>query len=309
MKRNILAWILAVIMILSYGITVEASENNWDVISGFGSVKATGEGLTKDEEGNVTLNGYGGLFYDGKAVHDAVAVQFQIQAYPAAGYYFYFGLLDSKQSLWNASASKAQGMISRVTVADKGAKLNLLAVNKTSSEAVSINTEASELKAMGIPHMLAMYKEAGNWIYAIDGAVVARVPASSVNLEDSSYLTAGSFGSSSMEMTIHKIFIDDEVTSEIKDGTYIKEVAGSDASINVYYDDEGKLILGETSKASVLSYEQPKYVISELAVKNKNNIWLTVALGCGAGIAVVMSFLMFYIEKKKKKKACAQEGE
>lgn len=307
MKRNLTALLAAVIMILSFGNTAAAAANEWNILSGFGSVKATGTGASKEEDGGLTFNGYGGLSYTPLAVHDAVAIQFQIQAYPSASHYFYFGLMDTKSEPWNSTGSKAQGIISEIVVAGSGKLLKLVAMSKSESGTITINTDASDLKALGIQHMLLMYKEADNWTYVLDGVTVARVPASSVKIGETSDLVAGAFGSSSMEMTINNVYIDEEVTGEMKDGSYIKELAGADGSIKVYYDDNDKLIMGDATKSSVLSYEEPGYVVSEMTAEGRDNRCLTIALGCGAAVAFVASIAMFCIESKRKKKACRGE--
>lgn len=307
MKRNLTALLAVLIMILSVGNTAAAAENEWNILSGFGSVKATGTGTSKEEDGGLTFNGYGGLSYTPRAVHDAVAIQFQIQAYPSSNHYFYFGLMDTKSEPWNNAGSKAQGLISEIVVAGSGKLVKLVAMSKSESGTITINTDASELKALGICHMLVMYKEADNWTYVLDGVTVAKVPASSVKIGESSDLVAGAFGSSTMEMTINNVYIDEEVTGEMKDGSYIKELAGADGQINVYYDDNDKLVMGDATKSSVLSYEEPGYVVSEMKTEGRDNRWLTIMIGCGAAVTFAASIVMFCIENRRKKKTCRGE--
>ncbi len=300
MSRKSKVLLLTLIVILSFGISTEAAENKWNILSGFGSVKATGTGTSVEEDGSLTFNGYGALTYELQKVQEAVAIQFEIQAYPSSSHYFYFGLLDDKNEAWDVATSKVQGIISEVVVTNSGKVLKMLAMSKSDTGTITINTGASELKAIDMQHMLTMHKEAGSWIYTLDGVEIAKVPVSSIHLDNSANLVAGAFGSSSMEMTVKNVYIDDEVTNEMKDGTYIKEIAGDAGKIKVYYDDEGKLIMGDATKSSVLSYEKPAYVVTDTKQDNNDSIWLMIALGSGAMITLIFSVVMIQKERKRE---------
>ena len=298
MKKKLVAFIIATITILSFGLTTMAAENSWSIVNGYGTVKNTGKGI--EVEGDTVLaNGYGGLCYMPEAVHEAVAVEFQVMAYPTTTHYFSIGLLDTKNVFWDTAGTMSKGIMTRVSVTTDGNTLQTSGLNITGGTVQAIDVIQSPLKPIGVSHMLTMYREGSDWVYSLDGVVANKIPVSSAKLGNTSYLSVGAYGSSSMELMVTNVYIDEAVTAEMKDGTFIKNLAGDEASSRVYYDDDGRLFIGETTKDSVLSYTEPVYLVNES--QNQEADPIMYALIGATGLTLVLSIFVIISEMRKGK--------
>lgn len=311
MKKRITGFMLVVLMALSFYVPSMAATDDWNVVNGFGTVKNTGAGLEEQLGDTLVVNGYGQMCYQPKAVTKAVAVEFQINAYPKeVTHYFSMGLLDTPNAMWDTSGTKAKGIMTRISVSADGNTLNAGGVNVTSQPVQSLASIASELKALKTTHTLAMYKEGNNWIYTLDGKQSMEIPAASSALGDCNYLSVGAHGSSTMEMVVLKVYVDDEVTKEIKDGTYVKELAGDDGVSQIYYDENDRLVIGEVVKDTALSYTDPNNVNVEIknAEDEENEpqyiVWILIG---AAGVTFILSILMFVLEGRKNKKGARRQ--
>ena len=306
MKKKIMAFIIATMMILSFGHTAMASSSDWSIVNGFGTVKNTGTGVTDEGDGSVTVNGYGGLCYLPEVIHEAVAVEFQILAFPSSSHYFNFGLLDTKDVFWNTSGTISKGIMARVSVTADGNTIQATGLNITGAPVQTVDAVKSPIKATGVSHMFTMYRDGGNWVYTLDGEAAEMIPVTSAKLGESSYLSVGAYGSSSMEMMISNVYVDEAVTTAMKDGTYIKELAGDAAFNQVYYDEDGRLVIGETLKNSALSYREPIYAVTEM--ENQKTDVMVYILAGSAVVTFVLSVLVIVIGIRKNKVSAKREG-
>lgn len=299
MKRKIIALVLTVIMLLSFHSTVSATVQDWNVTKGFGTVKGTGAGLSENE-GNLTATGYGEMVFNQKTVEEAVAVQFKINAFPNVTHYFYFGLMDTSKMIWETAGAKAKGVVNRLVVSNEGQTLTGTVLNTSKTGTLTVNNGVSSLKALGTVHMVVFYKEADTWSMILDGTEIARIPHSSTALKDENHLIAGAYSSSTMEMEIQEIFVDGEVTQEMKDGSYISQVAGDSGRVDEYYDDEGRLIVGDAIITG--SAEAPSYVVSNIVlVEEPESKALAPYLVMGAGVTALLSIVICVVHAFKKK--------
>ena len=297
MRKKLFVITILTVFFTCFGCIASAAENDWSIVNGYGSVKNTGSGVTYETDGSVSVNGYGGICYLPKAINEAVSIQFKITAYPTSSHYFNFGLLDTKNVFWNTSGTISKGIMARVSVASDGNTLQATGLNITGDPVRTIDAIKSQLNALEAMHMFTIYRDGENWIYSLDGEKASGVPIKEAKLGKSSYLSVGSYGSSSMEMTILNVFIDNDVTEGMKDGTYIKELAEGDSINNVYYDKENRLIIGEAVKNNKLSYIEPSY-LSEEPNKNNSSLLLYILIGF-AGISFVASAILWSCELKK----------
>ena len=302
MKKKIITFILAATMLVAFGSTSMAAADDWKVLNGYGTVPNTGKGLSEEPGGIIVLNGYGNLSYQPKVVKEAVAVEFQVTAYPTTTHYFSIGLLDTPNALWNTSGTLSKGIMTRISVSTDGNTLRAGGLNITGGPVQSIDAPVSDLKAVQMIHTLAMYKEGNNWIYTLDGKEAMEIPISSAKLGSISYLSVGSYGSSTMEIVINKVYVDDEVTTEIKNGTYVKELAGDEALSKIYYDDNDRLIIGEVVKDSALSYTEPTNINVNMSEEPQEPAYMTYILLGAASVTLILSVLMFVLEGKRAKK-------
>ena len=308
MKKKLLAVLTLTVLIFSIGYTVTASENDWGIVNGFGTVQNTGSGITYESDGSISVNGYGGICYLPEAVNAAVAVQFKISAYPTASHYFNFGLLDTKNAFWNTSGTLSKGIMARVSVTSDGNTLQATGLNITGDPVVTIDAIKSSLNALGTMHMFAMYRDGDNWVYSLDGVAAASIPVNAAKLGKDSYLSVGAYGSSSMEMIILNVFVDDDVTDDMKDGTYIKELADGSLMNHVYYDEDNRLIIGETVKNNKLSYIEPSYLTDQIRKENKGLlIYLLASFAAVSFIVSVFIWVWEFKEHKRQKSAVAEE--
>lgn len=301
MKKKIVALMIATITILSFGYTTIAAESDWSIVNGYGTVKNTGTGM--QSEGNeIVLNGYGGICYMPEAVNEAVAVEFRVLAFPSTAHYFNFGLLDTKNVFWNTSGTLSKGIMSRVTISTDGNTMQASGYNITGAPVETIASIESPLNAMGVSHMFTIYRNGDSWIYSLDGESAKEIPVKDAKLGTNSYLSIGSYGSSTMEMVISNVFVDEAVTAEMKDGTYIKELAGDAGKNKVYYDEDDRLIIGETVKGGTLSYIEPSYLVDELETEVDMIMYV---LGGSTIIFLAISIFVFINERKKQRKEVA----
>lgn len=298
MKRKWIACLLAVIMLMSFHTTVHAAVQDWKITKGFGTVKGTGAGLSVEED-NLIVNGYGEMVYNTKSVEEAVAIQFKINAFPTVTHYFYFGLLNTKQMTWEYAGTKAKGVVTRLVVSKDGQILTGTAVNTSATGSSVVSNANSSLKAVEATHILVLCKEADTWNVLLDGVEIAKIPHKSTSLGEKSYLVAGSYSSSTMEMEIDGVFFGAEVTPEMKDGTYAAQASGDSGRVDVYYDDEGRLIVGDTIITG--NVENPGYAVSQLVLtpESRFKAWVPY-LGIGAGVTGVLSVVMIILDKVKK---------
>lgn len=299
MKRKWIACLLAVIMLMSFHTTVHAAVQDWKITKGFGTVKGTGAGLSQDGE-SLVAGGYGEMLYNPKSVKEAAAIQFKINAFPTVTHYFYFGLVNTRQQTWEYAGTQAKGIVTRLVVSKDGQTLTGSAVNTGATGSMVVNSAVSPLKAVGASHILAIYKEDGAWIVALDGAQIAKLPVNSASLGAKAHLIAGAYSSSTMEMEIGDVFVDGEVTPAMKDGTYAVEASGDSGRVEVYVDDEGKLIVGDTIITG--NVENPGYAVSQLTVLTAP--WaktLAPWLGVAAALTAAGSVVMLLLNKKRKK--------
>lgn len=298
MKRKLTVLILMALMLLSLGMTSMAAGDDWTVLNGYGTVPNTGKGLSEEAGGSVILNGYGNLSYQPKEIKEAVAVEFQVNAFPTSVHYFSIGLLDTPDALWNTAGTISKGLMTRISVSTDGNTIRAGGLNITGDPVQSIEAPVSDLKALQITHTLAIYKQGNSWIYSLDGVESIEIPVSSVKLGDTSYLSVGSYGSSTMEIAINKVYVDDEVTKEIKNGTYVKELAGDEALSKIYYDENSRLFIGEVVKDSVLSYAEPSNINVNISEEEEPTYIPYILLGA-ACVTVVLSVLMYILEGKR----------
>ena len=298
MKRKLMALILGVIMLLSFHSTASAAVQDWKIAKGFGTVKGTGAGLSMDGE-NLVVNGYGEMAYNLESVEEAVAIQFKINAFPTVTHYFYFGVMNTKQMMWEYAGTKAKGIVTRLVVSKDGQTLTGTAVNTGATGSLVVNNANSPLKAVEASHMLVYYKDADNWNVVLDGVEIARIPQKSTSLGAKGHLIAGSYSSSTMEMEIDAVFTDKEVTPEMKDGTYAAAASGDSGKVDIYYDDEGRLIVGDTIITG--NVENPGYAVSQLQVITEGwgKTWVPY-LAIAAGVTGILSVVVIVLDKKKK---------
>ena len=305
MKRKLIACILAVIMIMSLHVTAAAAVKDWKIAKGFGTVKGTGAGLSTQDSGLI-VGGYGEMVYNPKSVKEAVAIQFKINAFPTVTHYFYFGLMNTKQDIWEYAGTKAKGIVTRLVVSKDGQVLTGTAINTGATGSLVINNAASPLKAVGATHVLVMYKEADAWNVVLDGTPIAKISHKSTSLGSKAHLIAGSYSSSTMEMEIQGVFVDGKVTQAMKDGTYSAAASGDAGRVEVFVDDEGKLIVGDTIITG--NVENPGYAVNQLTINTAD--WaktLAPYLLIGAAVTAVGSVVIILLNKKRKKEASHEE--
>lgn len=313
MKKRILGFILVTLLTLSFCMPSMAAASDWNIVNGFGTVKNTGTGLEEQLGDSLVVRGYGQMCYQKKTVKNAVAVEFQVNAYPKENsHYFSIGLLDTP-AVWDTTGNKARGIMTRISVSTDGNTLNAGGVSITAPPVQNIASVPSDLKALQTTHTLAMYKEGNSWIYTLDGKESMEIPVASAALGSTSYLSVGLHGSSTMEMTILKVYVDDEVTTEIKDGTYAKELAGDDGASRIYYDENDRLVIGEVVKDTALSYTTPTNVnvdMKDAEDGEEQPEYIVFVLIGAACITLILSVLMFVLEGKRKAKkvAVSQSG-
>jgi len=312
MKKLLIAlFVFALVLVPILG-TAHATEQDWTIAKGYGTAKGTGAGLS-EEDGSLLVGGFGEMCYTKQSVREAVAVRFRIYAYPTTTHYFYFGLMDTAEKMWNTGGTMAKGLVGRVVVATGGETINMSALNTGATGTTTLATVTPQIRALGSDHLLVIYREDDLWHIVIDGVLAARVPVTSTSLAEESHFIVGSYNSAVMEMEIKDVFLDGEVTDEMKDGTFIKELVGDGAQLDTYYDDEGRLIVGDTVVNSVGTYEAPAYGVKDmlLVISGGDRPWVPYML-LGAGVATVLSAVMFIVEavksskrKKKSKEASA----
>lgn len=300
MKKKLIAFIVMALMLLSLGTTSMAAGDDWTILNGFGTVPNTGTGMKEEAGGIVILNGYGNLSYQPKAIKEAVAVEFQVNAFPTSTHYFSIGLLDTPNALWNTAGTISKGLMTRISISTDGNTIRAGGLNITGGPVQSIEAPVSDLKALQITHTLAMYKQGNSWIYSLDGVESMEIPISSVKLGSNSYLSVGSYGSSTMEIAINKVYVDDEVTEEIKNGTYVKDLAGDEALSKIYYDENNRLFIGEVVKDSVLSYAEPSNINVGMSEEAEGPTYIPYMLIGAACVTLILSVLMFILEGKRK---------
>ena len=299
MKRKFVACMLVVLLLISCCGTVSAAKQDWKITKGFGTAKGTGAGLSMNGD-SLTVGGYGEMYFNKKDAKEAVAIQFKINAFPTTTHYFYFGLMNTKDKIFEYAGTQALGVSTRLVVSSDGTTLTASGLNTKATGSMVVSKGTSPMKAVGTTHVLVLYKESGTWNIVLDGVTVAGIPASSTGLGSRSYLLAGAYSSSTMEMEIQDVFWDNEVTAEMKDGTYSAKVSGEEGLADTYYDDDGNLILGDTIITG--SMAAPSYVVSQMVqgqAGEGNN--LVMCLAIAAGITAVLSVVVIAVDAKKKK--------
>ena len=297
MKRKFVACMLIVLLLISCCGTVSAAKQDWKITKGFGTAKGTGAGLSMEED-SLVVSGYGEMYFNKKSAKEAVAIQFKVNAFPTTTHYFYFGLMNTKDKIFEYAGTQAQGVSARLVVSSDGTTLTASGLNTKATGSMVVSKGTSPLKAVGATHMLVLYKDAGTWHIVLDGVTVAGIPASSASLSGRSYLLAGSYSSSTMEMEIQDVFWDGEVTAEMKDGTYSAKVSGEEGLADTYYDDDGNLILGDTIVNG--STEGPSYVVNQMLTSTGADNSLALYLAIAAGVTAVVSVVIIVADAKKK---------
>ena len=180
----------------------------WKIVRGYSGT--TGKGLSY-KDGNVTMEGYGGLAYMKDSVKEAVSVEFTLNKYNAKGSdFFSFGLVNKEGVYYNPNGKESQGIYVRIK--EVQGKLSVTVYNLTKEGSVAVGELTSTTKAKGVKHFVTFFKEGSKWYVSLDGKQKMRVD-EKVALKNVNYLVAGATMAKEQSMTVHKVTVDDAVTA------------------------------------------------------------------------------------------------
>ena len=219
---------------------------------------------------------------------------------PAPGtYWFSIGLVNKKEAFWKTDGTESQGLATLISSFTNEEGINVVAKKVKTSGTTDIGTISSTVKAKDTNHILAIYKEGDQWVFAIDGAKTVSVAASEIDLGAESWLCIGANRDPSMAMSVSKMYIDDAVTDAMKTGS---GTTGGNGGTS--YDKDGNVIIGEIVKGGALEYMGPKNVVATL--KPGISVWTYVTAGA-AGVTLVLSvvFGVIYLVGRRKKTTAA----
>lgn len=236
-----------------------ATVGGFSVVRGYGRPETSGNGLSIKGK-TVSFDGFGGTAYVEKAIKEAVSVTYKLGSHPDTGYWFSFGLVNTKGVFWKPDGSESQGIVVLITAFGDGSGINVMVKNTTSDGTANVTTMTSKIKAIGTDHVITFYKDEDNWVIAIDGSAKAKIVADGTGLAEENYLIAGASNMATMHFEVSDIFIDDKVTSEMKSGVLVAASAGTATEAaavttgGTSYDQDGNLLIGEITKGSALDY-------------------------------------------------------
>lgn len=236
-----------------------ATVGGFSVVRGYGRPETSGNGLSIKGK-TVSFDGFGGTAYVEQAIKEAVSVTYKLGSHPDTGYWFSFGLVNTKGVFWKPDGSESQGIVVLITAFGDGSGINVMVKNTTSDGTANVTTMTSKIKAIGTDHVITFYKDEDNWVIAIDGSAKAKIVADGTGLAEENYLIAGASNMATMHFEVSDIFIDDKVTSEMKSGVLVAASAGTATEAaavttgGTSYDQDGNLLIGEITKGSALDY-------------------------------------------------------
>lgn len=214
------------------GRITSSSSNGFMVVRGYGKAANTGKGITATK-GKTEIEGYGGIAYLGERVSNAIAVEFSMDTFPQTGYFFGINLVNKDGVYYQPTGTESQGITTRVTALADGSGVSVAVWNITQAGYEVCGSISAKVSSATSKHTIAFYKEADIWYVAIDGTMRMQLNVG-VDLGKESYLCVGASGGvdsrETLKMSIYDIYIDGEVTDEMKKGTLRTSAVSTGAS-------------------------------------------------------------------------------
>ena len=270
--------------------------NGFQIIRGYGvGNPATGKGLS-DKNGKTQMQGYGGIAYTGGAAKNAVAVDFEMNAFEGNSYFFSFGLLNKEGVYYNPNGQESQGIYVRIKSWVNGMGLNVTVFNLTKAGSEELGTITSKIPPKNQKHNLAIFQEDGVWYVGIDGNQKMQLNVD-VNLGKANYLVAGASTTPELTMTVGKVYMDGKVTEEMKAGAVVmsatadSQVGEGDASggTSTEKGDGNEFVTQEGN-------DGPGNVVASTG--NQTLVW--VLCGLVACAALAAGYILVFAKKKEK---------
>ncbi len=273
----------------------------FEIIRGYGKGSdTTGNGLS-EKDGKVVMEGFGGLAYVDRAVKDAVAVDFEMNNYNTAKTFFFtFALVNKEGVYYNPSnGAESQGVFVRIMPWNNGQGINVTVYNLSESGYELLGTISSNVSPKNVKHNLAFYKEDGTWYIAIDGYQRMRLDVE-VALEDISHLVCGANPYKELKMSVQKVYIDNEVTDEMRKGT-LKSSNSSSRQSGKHFDVGGSSF-GVTSLSKKFTTSGDTMTAGNLLLHMNQKLSLLQKVLIGlAGVCLLCSIVPIVQYKKRKK--------
>lgn len=292
------------------GRIASSSTNGFMVVRGYGKTANTGKGLTATK-GKTEMEGYGGIAYLGDSVSNAIAVDFEMNTFPQSGYFFGINLVNKAGVYYQPAGTESQGISTRVTALADGSGVSVAVWNITQAGYEVCGSISAKVSSATSKHTIAFYKEAGVWYVAIDGTSRMQLNVG-VDLGDESYLCVGAAAGvdarETIKMSIYDIYIDGEVTDEMKSGTLKTSAVSTGASNGTSsYGPGGTSFNLDEKNAIIESVDTsvtPRNIVSSIArnLDVVQVIIISLMVICGCSLLVCV-----YRNKRLKKKDRQQE--
>lgn len=206
----------------------------WQRVRGYGMNNADNGKALAVVDGKLVMEGYGGCAYTGKEIHDAVAVDFELNEYNLKKtYYFSFGLVNKEKAYYNPNGKESQGITVRITSFQNGQGLNMEVWYVSQAGTENLGSIRTTVASKNTKHNIAFFKEDGKWYVGIDGQQKLRIDLD-VELGEQSYLCAGASAYKELKMSILNVYADGEVTDKMKEGTVKASSVATGASGQEY---------------------------------------------------------------------------
>lgn len=292
------------------GRITSSSLNGFMVVRGYGKTPNTGKGITATKE-KTEIEGYGGVAYLGDSVSNAIAVEFEMNTFPQSGYFFGINLVNKAGVYYQPAGTESQGITTRVTALADGSGVNVAVWNITQAGYEVCGSISAKVSSATSKHTIAFYKEADVWYVAIDGTSRMQLNVG-VDLGDESYLCVGAAAGvdarETIKMSIYDIYVDGEVTGEMKSGTLKASAvsSGSSSSTSSYGPGGTSFNLNERN-ATIESVDESVAPTNIVNVIVRNLQMIQIVLAVLMVVCACSLFVCIYRNKRFNKKDKQQE--
>jgi len=283
----------------------------WKIVRGYQGQQ--GAGLSYDN-GSIIMGGYGGLSYQKGSVTNAAAVEFDLNNYESSGYFFSFGVVNKANVYYNPNGQESQGIYVRISAWNNGNGMNIKVFNLTAAGSDELGTIVTNKPPKGTKHILSIYQEDGVWYVAIDGFQKMKLDME-VDLGEVNYLVAGASQTSELTMTVHNVYLDDDVTAEMKAGALVEggsvntgdgggnENQGSGGTSNDGNQGGGNQGGDGDFNTATNPTEPDDNILDQFEEPQQDNSWLiwVIAAAAAAALAIVAVAVVLTAKKKSGK--------
>ena len=278
----------------------EKEVNGWTRIRGYGMNNADNGKELSVVNGKVVMEGYGGCAYTASSVHDAVAVDFELNEFNIKkSYFFTFGLVNKKRVYINSDGSESQGITVRISSYANGQGLNVDVWYISQAGAEHLGTIKTSGTSKNTTHTFAIFREDGKWYAGINGQQKMSIDLD-VELGDESYLVAGAAAYKELKMSINKVYIDDAVTKEMKAGI-LKASSKATGVSNSLYGPGGTSFSLANFVGEFRTAAETGNLGNLITRMIKSLTWYQWLLIAAIGISITSSIVFVVRERKKTK--------